>query len=149
MSGAEEKKAYVLLAEDEPTNQYVFRAILESGGYEVTIVSNGQLALEEAAKRCPDIFLLDMMMPVMDGYKAAAQLILDESYDGVPILALTAQAMKGDAEKTLAAGCDDYMSKPIRRVQLLEAIESWLSKDPATWMPDRLRKRAEAGGRAA
>lgn len=149
MSAAEEKKAHVLLAEDEPTNQYVFRAILESGGYEVTIVSNGQLALEEAAKRRPDIFLLDMMMPVMDGYKAAAHLIRDESFDGVPILALTAQAMKGDAEKTLAAGCDDYMSKPIRRTQLLEALETWLAKAPETWMPERLRKRAEAGGAAA
>jgi CheY-like chemotaxis protein len=86
---------------------------------------------------------------VMDGYKAATHLIQDESFDGIPILALTAQAMKGDAEKTLAAGCDDYMSKPIRRVQLLEAVESWLSRDAAEWMPERIRKRQAILGEAA
>ncbi len=143
MTGPENQKAYVLLAEDEPTNQYVFKAILESGGYEVTIVANGQLALEEARRRRPDIILLDMMMPVMDGYKTAEQMIRDSSFDGVPILALTAQAMKGDAEKTREAGCDDYMSKPIRRAELLEQVEAWLAKDPGTWMPERERKRAE------
>jgi CheY-like chemotaxis protein len=149
MTMPEKPKAYVLLAEDEPTNQYVFKAILESGGYEVTIVANGQVALEEARRRKPDIILLDMMMPVMDGYKTAMQMIRDSAYDGVPILALTAQAMKGDAEKTLEAGCDDYMSKPIRRAELLEQVDGWLQRDPATWMPERIRKRSEPMGRAA
>ena len=149
MSSPENPKAYVLLAEDEPTNQYVFKAILESGGYEVTIVANGQVALEAARNRRPDIILLDMMMPVMDGYKTAGHMIRDTSFDGVPILALTAQAMKGDAEKTLEAGCDDYMSKPIRRAELLEQVDAWLQRDPATWMPERIRKRADSMGRAA
>lgn len=143
MSAPGGKGAYVLLAEDEPTNQYVFRAILESGGFEVHIVGNGQLAIEEARKRRPELILLDMMMPVMDGYKTAAHLIRDPEFDGVPIIALTAQAMKGDAEKTLRAGCDDYMSKPVRRAQLLEAVGKWLAADPETWMPERLRKREE------
>jgi len=83
------------------------------------------------------------MMPVMDGYKTAAHLIRDPEFDGVPILALTAQAMKGDAEKTLRAGCDDYMSKPVRRAQLLEVVEKWLTADPESWMPERCRKREE------
>ena len=125
MTRPEKPNAYVLLAEDEPTNQYVFKAILESGGYEVTIVANGQVALEESRRRKPEIILLDMMMPVMDGYKTAEQMIRDTALDGVPILALTAQAMKGDAEKTLEAGCDDYMSKPIRRAELLEQVATW------------------------
>ncbi|MCK4303587.1 MAG: response regulator [Candidatus Eisenbacteria sp.] len=137
------KGSYILLAEDETTNQYVFRAILESGNYEVTIVENGQLVLEVARKRRPDIILLDMMMPVMDGYKTAAELIKDDSYDGVPILALTAQAMKGDAEKTLQAGCDDYMSKPIRRQELLDKVSTWLSRDATDWMEERRRKRSQ------
>jgi CheY-like chemotaxis protein len=144
MSSQGEKKGYVLLAEDEPTNQYVFKAILESGDYAVTIVENGQLALENARRRRPDIILLDMMMPVMDGYKTAEQLIRDESFDGIPILALTAQAMKGDAEKTLQAGCDDYMSKPIRRVELLDKVAAWLARDPQEWMEERRLKRGES-----
>ena len=83
MTKPKAKKAYVLLAEDEPTNQYVFKAVLESGGYTVTIVANGQLALEEARRRLPDIILLDMMMPVMAGYKTASKLIRDASFDGI------------------------------------------------------------------
>jgi CheY-like chemotaxis protein len=150
MSDAGERIAYILLAEDEPTNQYVFKAILESGNYEVNIVSNGQLALDEVVKRKPDIILLDMMMPVMDGYKAAQQLIRDTELDGVPILALTAQAMKGDSERTLDAGCDDYMSKPIRRNQLLEKVEEWLGKrGEAEWMDKRAQKRLNQEDNAA
>ncbi len=149
MSSPESGKGHVLLAEDEPTNQYVFKAILESGGYEVTIVENGELAIDSARGRKPDIILLDMMMPVMDGYKAASQLISDPAFDGVPILALTAQAMKGDADKTREAGCDDYMSKPIRRAELLERVDEWLARDPESWMPERRRKRGEKPSQAA
>ncbi len=141
MSKPEGEKAYVLLAEDEPTNQYVFKAILQSGGYEVSMVENGQLALDEARRRRPDIILLDMMMPVMDGYKTAGEMIRDAYFDDIPILALTAQAMKGDAEKTRRAGCDDYMSKPIRRAELLEKVAEWLERSPAEWMPGRIEKR--------
>jgi CheY-like chemotaxis protein len=139
-----EKRAYVLLAEDEPTNQYVFRAILESGSFEVQIVDNGRAAIEEASRRRPDIILLDMMMPVMDGYETARRMVLDPLLDGVPILALTAKAMKGDAEKTLEAGCDDYMSKPIRRQELLECVGRWLEKPADLWMPRRLQRRGDS-----
>jgi CheY-like chemotaxis protein len=136
-------KPYVLVAEDEPTNQYVFRAILESAGFEVKIADNGELALESGMQRRPDIILLDMMMPVMDGYETARHIVAEPYFDGVPILALTAKAMKGDAEKTLEAGCDDYMSKPVRRKDLLERVAQWLSAPAETWMPRRLRLRAE------
>jgi len=145
---AVESGAYILLAEDEPTNQYVFRAILESGGYEVQIVDNGQAALAEGARRRPDIILLDMMMPVMDGYETARRMIQDARLDGVPILALTAKAMKGDAEKTLEAGCDDYMSKPIRRRELLDAVERWLERPVEEWMPRRSRLRGDSSAQA-
>ena len=138
------RKPYVLVAEDEPTNQYVFRAILESGGFEVKVADNGQLALDSGMQRRPDIILLDMMMPVMDGYETAQHIVQAPYFDGVPILALTAKAMKGDAEKTLEAGCDDYMSKPVRRKDLLERVAQWLSAPAETWMPRRLRLRDEA-----
>ncbi len=150
MSGASNgKRAYILLAEDEPTNQYVFRAILQTGGYEVEIVENGELALAAGRRRKPDLVLLDMMMPVKDGYDTAREMIRDSAFDGVPIIALTAKAMKGDAEKTLEAGCDDYMSKPVRRAELIQKIEEWLSKDPSEWMPAREAKRSSPPAEAA
>lgn len=146
---APEKRAYILLAEDEPTNQYVFRAILESGGFEVQIVDNGAAALEQQAQRRPDIVLLDMMMPIMDGYETARRMVCDPRLDGVPILALTAKAMKGDAEKTLEAGCDDYMSKPIRRQELLDTVQRWLARPTTEWMPRRLRQRGDSAAQAS
>ncbi|MCK4412602.1 MAG: response regulator [Candidatus Eisenbacteria sp.] len=142
-------RGYILLAEDEPTNQYVFRAILENGGFEVVIVDNGEVALAEGIRRKPDLILLDMMMPVMDGYETARRMVVDPTFDGVPILALTAKAMKGDAEKTFEAGCDDYMSKPIRRQDLLDTVAEWLTKPADLWMPARLEKREGEGRRAA
>ena len=143
MNETDKPRPYILVAEDEPTNQYVFRAILESGGFEVKIADNGLLALEDGMRRRPDIILLDMMMPVMDGYETARRIVEEPFFDGVPILALTAKAMKGDAEKTLEAGCDDYMSKPVRRKDLLERVAHWLSQPAETWMPRRLRMRSE------
>jgi len=144
-----DRQGYILLAEDEPTNQYVFRAILQSGGFEVIIVDNGEAALAEGARRRPALILLDMMMPVMDGYETARRMVADGTFDGVPILALTAKAMKGDAEKTLEAGCDDYMSKPIRRQDLLDKVAEWLARPTELWMPARLEKRGEEERRAA
>lgn len=134
-------KVRVLLAEDDPTNQYVFRAILESAGYEIEIVDNGLLAIERAHVCDPRIILLDMMMPVMDGYEAAGRLSADPELDGIPILALTAKAMKGDMEKTLESGCDDYMSKPISRQALVAKLEDWLSRPIESWMPKRRERR--------
>ncbi len=140
---------YILLAEDEPTNQYVFRAILESGGFEVKVVDNGQAALDEGLLRRPDLILLDMMMPIMDGYETARRMSENSAFDGIPIIALTAKAMKGDAEKTLEAGCDGYMSKPVRRKELLDSVTAWLEKPVASWMPLRQERRVVRGMRAA
>jgi CheY-like chemotaxis protein len=131
----------ILLAEDDPTNQYVFRAILRSAGYEPLLVDNGLQALEYARANTPHLFLLDMMMPVMDGYETAWRIIQDPLFDCVPIIALTARAMQGDAERTLQAGCDDYLSKPIRRGEFIDKIHYWLERDPSEWMPRRLLMR--------
>lgn len=141
--GAEGVKtgALVLVAEDDPTNQYVFRTILLAAGFRPILADNGLQALEKARTERPALFLLDMMMPVMDGYETAWRIVQDSGFDGIPIIALTARAMHGDAERTLQAGCDDYLSKPIRRVEFLEKIASWLERDPAEWMPRRLAMR--------
>jgi CheY-like chemotaxis protein len=133
--------ARILVAEDDPTNQYVFRTILQAAGYQPCLADNGLQALEKARAERPALFLLDMMMPVMDGYETAWRIVQDADFDGVPILALTARAMHGDADRTLQAGCDDYLSKPIRRVEFLEKIEYWLHREPSEWMPRRLSLR--------
>ena len=131
----------ILVAEDDPTNQYVFRAILEAAGYRTALVCNGLQALEQARSEPPDLFLMDMMMPVMDGYETAWRIIQDPFFDNVPVIALTARAMDGDAERTLRAGCDDYLSKPIRRQEFLDKVAYWLKRPPAEWMPRRLARR--------
>jgi CheY-like chemotaxis protein len=131
----------LLVAEDDATSQYVFRTILQGAGYRVTLVDNGLHALESARTDPPDIFLLDMMMPVMNGYEAAWRIIQDPIFDGIPIIALTARAMQGDADRTLRAGCDDYVSKPIRRQEFLDKVAFWLDRDSEEWMPRRLSMR--------
>jgi CheY-like chemotaxis protein len=82
-----------------------------------------------------------MMMPVMDGYETAWRIVQDPIFDGVPIVALTARAMQGDADRTLQAGCDDYLAKPIRRQEFLDKVASWLTKSQESWMPRRLAMR--------
>jgi len=135
----------ILLAEDDPTNQYVFDTILASAGYELEIHANGRDALEAARRERPDLILLDMMMPIMDGYEAAFHLVTEPALDEVPILALTARAMKGDREKTLEAGCDGYLAKPVSRKNLIAAVEFWLARPSSEWMEERLAKRHRFG----
>lgn len=140
----EPKPTRILVAEDDPVNQYVFRAILASAGYEVEMVGNGLLAVERAAAVRPRLILLDMMMPVMDGYEAAARLCLNPALDDVPILAVTAKAMKGDLERTIEAGCDGYISKPVDRTVLLALLREWLGKPPSEWLASRRARRQRA-----
>lgn len=139
--GSSSRRPHILLAEDDPTNQYVFRALLEGAGYEVVVCENGLLALEQARRDPPDLVLLDMMMPVMDGYEVAGRFLDDPAFDGIPVLALTAKAMKGDLERTIDAGCDGYMSKPVSRKDLIDTVRNWLDRPEAEWMPQRRAKR--------
>jgi CheY-like chemotaxis protein len=142
-TGSTERTTRILLAEDDPTNQYVFRAILSAAGYEVEMVENGLQALERVRESPPAIVLLDMMMPVMDGYEAAGRIAADPELDDVPVIALTARAMKGDLEKTIEAGCDDYVAKPVSRKVLLDKVEEWIAR-PAEETRERRRRRREA-----
>jgi PAS domain S-box-containing protein len=119
-------QARVLLAEDGPDNQRLIATVLRKAGMQVSVAENGaralELALAAVAEHAPfDLVLMDMQMPVMDGYEATKKL-RQAGYEG-PVVALTAHAMGNDRQKCLAAGCDDYATKPIRRHELLALIE--------------------------
>jgi signal transduction histidine kinase/CheY-like chemotaxis protein len=119
--------ARILLAEDSPDNQVLLRTVLCNVGAEVEVVENGRLAIERAETGTFDVVLMDINMPEMDGYEATRRL-RDRGYQR-PILALTANAMSGDSEHCLAAGCDAHLAKPINRKQLIDTVAQYtLSK---------------------
>ncbi len=124
----------VLLAEDGPDNQRLVSFLLKKAGADVTVVENGQLAVNaalaaRAESRAFDVILMDMQMPVMDGYHAAT-LLRQQGYTGT-IVALTAHAMASDRDKCLAAGCDEYLVKPINREKLIAMVRRFASPAPA------------------
>jgi len=123
----------ILLAEDNITNQRVALAILSKLGYRANAVADGEQALKALESRRYDLVLMDCQMPVMDGFEATAAIRSSRSAvhnHGIPIVAMTAHAMKGDREACLEAGMDDYVAKPIRPRELTEAIERSLSREP-------------------
>jgi len=120
-------RARILMVEDDPANQYSVGFLLRSEGYEVLLAENGSEAITKAEQERPDLILMDMMMPVMSGFEATRRLKQRSDLRDIPVIALTAAAMAGDRERTLAAGCDDYISKPIDRGLLLERIRHWLA----------------------
>ncbi len=124
----------VLVAEDNPVNQRLTMRLLEKRGYRVTVTANGRQAVETLANQTFDIVLMDVQMPEMDGFEATAAIREREKHNGthIPIIALTAHAMKGDRERCLLAGMDDYLSKPIRPQELDEILEKYLARRPRT-----------------
>ena len=116
----------VLLVEDNEMNRDMLSRRLTRKGYEVVIAVNGQEGVEKAASERPDLILMDMSLPVLDGYDATRQLKAEDGTRGIPVIALTAHAMTGDREKCLSAGCDDYDTKPVNFKRLLEKIQKQL-----------------------
>ena len=119
----------ILLVEDNEANRDMLSRRLLRRGYEILIAVDGREGIEMAAKEHPDLILMDMHLPVMDGWEATRQIKSDEQTGGIPIIALTADAMPGDREKAIDAGCDDYETKPIAFKQLLTKMEQLLSGD--------------------
>jgi signal transduction histidine kinase/ActR/RegA family two-component response regulator len=119
----------VLLVEDNPVNQLVAKAMLAGSGCEVLVASSGAQAIKVHATQELDLVLMDCQMPEMDGFAATAAIRAQEhSGKRIPIVALTANAMEGDRERCIAAGMDDYLSKPFNRDQLLGTLERWLAR---------------------
>ncbi len=135
--GPADRPAQILLVEDGPDNRALITHYLRKAGFTCEIAENGQVAVDKVLQRGADqppidLVLMDMQMPVMDGYTATRT--LREAHFGGPIVALTAHAMSGDREQCIAAGCDDYVAKPIKRAHLLDVIHRHLQRagaDPA------------------
>jgi two-component system cell cycle response regulator DivK len=121
--------AKILLVEDDEMNRDMLSRRLERRGYEVVIAVDGGQGLRLAQSEAPDLILMDMSLPGLDGWQAARQIKAVPATQAIPILALTAHAMAGDREKALEAGCDDYDTKPIEFARLLGKIQGLLAKE--------------------
>jgi CheY-like chemotaxis protein len=124
-------KPVILIADDRASSRELLRTVLERTGYAVLDAADGEAALEQARSGNPDLILLDLQMPKLDGYGVLAQLRAEERFRTLPILALTASAMSGDREKILGAGFTDYLSKPAGPERLREAVARLLGQSPS------------------
>jgi two-component system cell cycle response regulator DivK len=118
----------ILYIEDNPDNRLLVRRVLQAEGYTVLEANDGQTGMKAAAETQPDLILMDINLPEIDGYEVTARLKQLPGMNHVPIVAVTANVMKGDREKTLAAGCDGYIQKPIDIDLLPEQIERFLKR---------------------
>jgi CheY-like chemotaxis protein len=117
----------ILLVEDNDMNRDMLSRRLQRKGHEVLMAADGMQGILMAESELPDLILLDMTLPVIDGWEAARRLKASPSTTTIPIIALTAHAMAGDREKALEAGCDDYDTKPVDFPQLLTKIDNLVS----------------------
>ena len=121
----------ILLVEDNEMNRDMLSRRLAKRGFEVVMAVDGAQGVEMAGSVQPDVILMDMSLPVMDGWAATRKLKADASTRSIPVIGLTAHAMAGDREKCLEAGCDEYDTKPVDFPRLLEKIQVQLDKKPA------------------
>ncbi|NQV15966.1 response regulator [bacterium] len=122
-------KTKTLIIEDNENNMYLTSFLLENSGHEVYQAYDGQAGVVLAKEIIPDLILLDIQLPKMNGYDVARELRRDRSLSAIPIVAITSYAMPGDREKALEAGCNGYIKKPINPDTFLVKIESYLGKD--------------------
>ena len=117
----------ILLVEDNEMNRDMLTRRLERKGFEVVIAVDGQAGVDMASCSSPDIILMDLSLPVIDGWEATRQIKANAATQSIPVIALTAHAMAGDEEKALQAGCDDYDTKPVNFQRLLGKIKTLLN----------------------
>ena len=120
----------VLIVDDEDRNAFALTSYLETLDMKTAVAKNGEEAISALHQGPrPDIILLDMMMPVMDGYETLAVLTGDDLFKKIPVIAVTARAMKGDREKCIEAGALDYISKPMDMRLLVDKLNKWIASD--------------------
>ena len=122
----------ILLVEDNEMNRDMLSRRLARKGYEVVIAVDGQQGIDMARSETPDLILMDMSLPVLDGWAATRELKAAAETKAIPVIALTAHAMVGDREKAVEAGCDDFDTKPIEFPRLVEKIEALLASKPVS-----------------
>ena len=124
-----EGNSLILIADDRPSSRELLRIVLQRAGYRVAEAEDGEQAVAVACEAKPDLILLDLQMPKLDGYGALEKLRQNEHCREIPVLALTASAMRGDREKILAAGFTDYLSKPASPEVLRETVARMLGAE--------------------
>jgi two-component system cell cycle response regulator DivK len=117
--------AQILVVEDNERNMKLFRDVLHASGYRTLEAATGERAVELVFEHRPDLVLMDIQLPDIDGVEALARLRADERFSTVPVLALTAQAMEGDRERFLAAGFDGYLSKPVNIAEFVATVKRY------------------------
>jgi CheY-like chemotaxis protein len=120
----------ILYVEDNEDNVYMLTRRLERAGFEVVVASDGEQGVAVARAERPDLILMDLSLPVVDGWEATRRLKSSEETRAIPVIALSAHAMPGDRERALDAGCDDYDPKPISMQSLLAKIRALLPEAP-------------------
>jgi two-component system, cell cycle response regulator DivK len=117
----------ILVVEDQEDNRQILRDLLGNAGYELTEAENGEEAITAAGKQRPDLILMDIQLPIMDGYEATRLIRTNPDLRSVPIIAVTSYALAGDEDKALAAGCDGYVTKPYSPRDLLAKVRTYLA----------------------
>jgi CheY-like chemotaxis protein len=116
----------ILLVEDNEMNRDMLSRRLKRKGFDVVLAVDGQAGVDMARSESPDLILMDLSLPIMDGWEATRHIKADGATQSIPVIALTAHAMQGDEEKALEAGCDDYDTKPVQFKRLLEKIAKFV-----------------------
>ena len=116
----------ILVVEDQEDNRAILRDLLQSVGYELIEAVNGEEALSIALEHKPDLILMDIQLPVVDGYEATRRIKAEPALQGIPVIAVTSYALSGDEEKAREAGCEDYVTKPFSPRDLLAKVQAYL-----------------------
>ncbi|MDO5308152.1 MAG: response regulator [Planctomycetia bacterium] len=137
-------KSRILIADDEPFNQELLEAFFIGKDYELEFANDGLDTLQKVASFKPDLILLDVMMPKLSGFEVCEKLKSDPATAGIMVLMATALSELGDVERAVNVGCDDYLSKPIHKLELLKRVENMLKLRRVTGELERLRRYIDA-----
>lgn len=121
-------KGRILIVEDNMDTYELVRFILEKNGYDTFLAMNGRDGVNAAKKQSPDLIIMDLSMPEMDGWTAIRLIKENVQISSIPLIALTAHALPGDRQRAMDSGCDEYVTKPMDLLELIETVDSWISK---------------------